>query len=186
MDLTEEVEGLAQAVAATEGASLLGVFDAWPRHITSFQIFPLRPFELEASARLIESLAVQMELDFEQAAIERLHRASGGHPLILRQLASLAVAYKSGGNGRVDVTDVDTAVSQYVSQADSALSHLWDSLTPEEQRALRMAIGAEPPLAGDPLDTLVDLGWLHQVDGRWQLFSQALERWLRAHRPAQA
>jgi hypothetical protein len=143
----------------------------------------VRPLELEESARLVNSLAAQMALAFDPAATDRLHESSGGHPFLLRQLASLAVAHKSGVNGRVEAADVDHAVTRYVSQPESGLSLFWDSLAGGEQRALRSAISAGPPPADDVSTTLVELGWLKQVDGGWQLFSQALDGWLRSHFP---
>ena len=178
---SEEVNALAQALAETEGASLLGIFDAWPQHTTLFQMLPLRPFEEQETAVMLESLAVQMELSFDPAAMKQLHLASGGHPLLLRQLASLSIAQRGGSDVTIGTTAVEKAISQYVAQPDSALSHLWDSLTEEAQQLLRSVTGAKPPPSGDLLTQMADLGWLRQEGSRWQLFSRALDRWLGAH-----
>ena len=180
---SEELGTLAQAVAEVEGGSLLGIFGARPKRVEAFRMLPVRPLEPRESAALVNSLAAQMALAFDPAATDRLHEVSGGHPLLLRQLASLAVAHEGGVDGRIAAADVDHAVTRYGAQPESVLSLLWDSLTGGEQEALRSAISAGLPPADDVLTTLVELGWLKQVDGGWRLFSQALDGWLRSHLP---
>ena len=182
---SQEILRLTQAIASTENVSLLGVFDTRPRDSALFRTSLLRLFEPATTARMIDSLAVQMALSFDPSAVERLHQASGGHPLLLRQLASLTVAQGSSSDGQIGATDVESTISQYVAQPDTELSYLWDSLTEEEQQGLRSAIGARPSRSGEQFEALIKLGWLHKVDGRWQLFSHALERWLDSHPPAQ-
>jgi photosystem II stability/assembly factor-like uncharacterized protein len=175
---TEGMQALTQAVASAEGAILLGIFDTWPWHKTSLQVLSLRPFKEATCTRMIDSLAVQMELRFDPSTVQQLHLASGGHPLILRQLASLAIAQRGGSNDQIDVLDVERAVSKYVSQPNPTLSRIWNSLSTEEQQVLLSATEAEVPLSNHVLIRLQELGWLCSVDGRWQLFSQALARWL--------
>jgi len=182
---TGEFDTLVQAIAPAADASLVGVFDAGPRHATSFQMLRLQPFEEATTAAMIDALAVQMELSVEPTAIEQLHLASGGHPLVLRQLTSLSIAQIDGSDRQVSTRDVEKAVSQYVSQPNPTLSHLWESLSREEQQMLLSATDAEVLLPNDLLMQLRDMGWLCQVDGRWQLFSQVLDRWLHTHLPRQ-
>jgi photosystem II stability/assembly factor-like uncharacterized protein len=182
---SEAVATMTRAIALTEGTSLLGVFDAWPWHTASFQMYPLRPFGQETTATMVDSLAVQMELDFDSAAVEQLHLASGGHPLVLRQLASLAITPRRDSIRPIDIADVEKAISQYVSRPNPTLSRLWVSLAEEEQRVLLSTTGTRPPPPNELTTLMTELGWLRQVDGQPQLFSQALMRWLDARRSSQ-
>lgn len=176
------LEPLAQAIAATADVSLLCVC-ARPGQSETFEPFPLPPLGLEDSAGLIHVLATQMGFEFDEVAMDQLYRASGGHPLILRQLASRSVIQKKGTSRRIQAADVEQAVEWYIAQGDSSLSDLWESLTEEEQQVVQAVIAGEPPPAGEPLRLLENLGWLRPVDGGWGLFSQALIRWLETHRP---
>jgi len=181
----EEVGALVQAVALAPDAILVGVFEGWPEPESSFHMLPLRPFREATTAAMIDSLAAQMGVGFEPVAVEQLHLASGGHPLILRQLASLTMTQGGGSDWQMSTTDVEKAVAQYVSQPNPTLSHLWNSLKDEEQQVLLAATKARLSPDNDVLTRLLEFGWLCPVDGRWRLFSQALERWLHPRLPQQ-
>jgi len=133
------------------------------------------------SAQMVYSLSGRMALEFSPEAVEDLYQASGGHPLILRQLASLSIVQKRRLDRLVTVADVQEAVAEYVGQTDSALGNLWESLTEEEQRALRAALGKAP--AADSPGRLYDLGWLRSKNGQLACFSEALTQWLTAQPP---
>jgi photosystem II stability/assembly factor-like uncharacterized protein len=184
-DLQAGVEGLeplAQAIAATPDASLVCVFSR-PARSDAFELHFLPPLERKESAGLVNALAAQMGFGFDQEATDRLHRASGGHPRLLRQLASRSVIQKRDTGSRVRVADVEQAIAWYIGRRESALSELWGSLTEEEQSIVLAAGADKTPPDGDPLGQLESLGWLRPVDGGWELFSRALSRWLETHHP---
>ena len=183
--VSEQVQTLAQAVNKVPGVSLLGIFQGWPQEAAPFNMHALHPFEPETSAMMVHALALQMGLDFDREAQEQLHRASGGHPFLLRQLASLAVTSAGDKGTMITATAVKDATSRYVSQPTSALGLMWDALTREEQQALQSIIRSQPAPPRAVLEQLLELGWLNLVDEHWQLFSQVFERWLRADGPAQ-
>jgi hypothetical protein len=187
---SEEVETLRRAIAAMDRVSLISVFDTWPRPEPPFQVVPLCPFDAETSYNLIESLGLQMEREFDPPAQESLYQASGGHPLLLRQMASLTVIQAGGERREIDAALVNEMLAQSTSELDAPLSKLfsqfWDPLTLEERLAIRSAIGGDQVPTDGLLKELIAMGWLIQRDGRWQLFSQTLDRWLHTHRPVQA
>lgn len=175
------VSRLASAIGREERVSLLMVFNTCPRRATPHSVLPLVLLDATTSAQMVYSLSGRMALEFSPEAVEDLYQASGGHPLILRQLASLSIVQKRRLDRHVTVADVREAVAEYVNQTDSALGNLWESLTEEEQRALWAALG-KAPAAGSP-GRLHDLGWLRSKDGQLACFSEALAQWLTAHPP---
>jgi photosystem II stability/assembly factor-like uncharacterized protein len=178
---TEEVQTLAQAIAETERTSLLGISEAWRRRLDFFQAFvPLLPFGAENSRNLIDVLAIQMGLEFELAAKDELQRASGGHPLILRQLASLAVTHRASDDPIISVTDVEKGIAKYIADPNASIREIWDRLSEDEQQALWSAIKGEATPTEDVLEKLSELGWLTPAEDRWGLFSEAMARWLKS------
>jgi hypothetical protein len=171
------IRKLARVLAAVEGASLVAVLDAWCELPPEFVKFLLRPLEPRESAELVSSLAEQMGIEFDPAAIDELVQASGGHPYLLRQLASLSLVQEPQGYRHVAVTHACEAISQYAAQRDGELSRLWHSLSEDERRTIHLSLVARPP-GGSMLAWLQDLGWLHRADAQWQLVSRALARWL--------
>lgn len=177
---SEEARMLERAVEQVDSISLIEILAAWPERADSGPVWPLRPFEATDSARLISSLALQMELMLDDAARDRLVRDSGGHPLILRQLASLAVGQAKGGVERITAEHVERATAQYVSRPSATLERLWNSLTKGERQVIRFVISTQSLPSGEVPERLAKLGWLMQTDGNWQLFSPVLARWLEA------
>jgi Cdc6-like AAA superfamily ATPase len=175
------VSRLASAIGREERASLLVVFNTYPRHAVPHPVLPLVLLDAATSAQMVYSLSGRMALEFSPEAVEDLYQASGGHPLILRQLASLSIVQKRSLDRLVTVADVREAVTEYVGQTDSALGNLWESLTEEEQRALWAALGKAP--AADSPGRLYDLGWLPPKNGQLACFSGALAQWLTAQPP---
>jgi len=180
---SEVLETLAQAIAATAGASLLFVIPQ-PDPVERPDMVLLKPFDRTESAQLVRSLAAQMFHEFDAQAIDRLHRASGGHPLLLRQLASSSIIRKRGTD-QVRAEDVEAAALEYVAQPDSPLRDLWESLPEKEQEAVRAALSISLAPSREILAPLERLGWLREGEGQWVLFSQALDHWLGARYPRQ-
>lgn len=175
------VSRLASAIGREERASLLVVFNTYPRHAVPHPVLPVVLLDEATSAQMVYSLSGRMALEFSPEAVKDLHQASGGHPLVLRQLASLSIVQKRRLDRQVTVADVREAVVEYVGQSDSALENLWESLTEEEQRVLWAALG-KGPAAGSP-GRLYDLGWLRSKNGQLACFSGALAQWLTAQPP---
>jgi photosystem II stability/assembly factor-like uncharacterized protein len=180
---SEVLETLAQALSATAGASLLFVIPH-PGPVERLDMVVLKPFDHAESAQLVGSLAAQMFHEFDAQAIDRLHRASGGHPLLLRQLASSSITRKRRTD-QVRAEDVEAAALEYVAQPDSPLHDLWESLAEKEQEALCAALSISLAPSREILAPLERLGWLREGEGQWVLFSEALDRWLQARYPRQ-
>jgi DNA-directed RNA polymerase specialized sigma24 family protein len=180
---SEVMEALAQAAAATEGASLLYV-GPHPGLEETPNLVVLKPFDNVGSAQLVRSLAIQMFLEFDAQAIERLHLLSGGHPLLLRQLAGMSITRKRGRDP-VRSEDVEAATAEYLTRPDSALRDLWESLAEREQETVHAALSTALAPPREILTPLERLGWLRDGEGQWTLFSEALERWLGARHPRQ-
>jgi photosystem II stability/assembly factor-like uncharacterized protein len=176
-----DMQSLVGAVASTPNVGLLAVCGPSIRDVDSFQrVHTLQPFRRETSVQMITALAIQMGLKFEEDAIERLHQTSGGHPLILRQLAHLAQTSRAGAERLVGLTHVDQAISQYPSRYDQTLKGLWDSLTEAEQEAVRLAASLRLSPTGEVAIRLAELGWLEKVNDQWRAFSSLVESWLNA------
>ena len=180
---SEVLETLAQAITATAGTSLLFVHPRPGAGETPDEVI-LKPFDRAESAQLVGSLAIQMFQEFDDQALDLLHLLSGGHPLLLRQLAGISIARKRETD-QVRAKDVEAAASDYVDWADSPLPALWESLAEEEQEAMHAALSTALAPSREILAPLERLGWLQEGEGRWTLFSQALDRWLQARYPRQ-
>jgi hypothetical protein len=172
----------AQGIAETEGASLLCVFQH-PVEVQGIDPIHLKPLEQEEGEEMIHVLAAQMGFEFEPEAAKRLHELSGGHPLILRQLASRTVLENRAAGLQIQAASVEQAAAWYLSQSHSALRDLWESLLEDEQRVVQAILAGEIPQPGRPLSLLQELGWLRAANGGWAVFSPALARWLEALLP---
>ena len=175
----ETMRALEQAIRQVEGIRMIEISNTWPQSADSIPVWPLLPFKETNCARLISSLALQMELTLDVAGV-RLARDSGGHPLILRQLASLAVGQAKGGVEPVTAEHVERAVAQYASRHVATLEKLWKSLAEGEQQIVRFVLDTQSLPLGDLPERLEKLGWLTQVSGKWQVFSPVVEQWVKA------
>jgi len=178
----ERAWALEQAIRQVEGVRMIEVSNTWPQSADSIRAWPLLPFQETDSARLISSLALQMELALDGQAKDRLVRDSGGHPLILRQLASLAVGQARGGVEPITPEHVERASAQYVSRYSVTLEQLWNSLAEGEQQIVRFVLDTQSLPSGDLPERLERLGWLVQFEGKWRVFSPIVEQWVKAQR----
>lgn len=170
------LDSLAEAIDGMEDVSLLCIFSRPGRGI--FRPFFLQPLSAKGSTGLIQVLAAQMGIEFDAEARDQLHQASGGHPRILRQLASRTILEKNGMTQKIHIADVQRAIDWYIDLPDKTLNDLWLSLTHEEQQVVAAIVAGQSPPQCESLHLLEKLGWLHRVEDRWDLFSQVVDRWV--------
>jgi len=159
----------------------------------------LPPLTLAESCTLLETIGARLGLDFDDGDLDTLDRAAGGHPFLLRQLGS-QVALMAG---RLDAASThrvlrpgewpgpplpqrvsaQTAVQVYVQRQPDAVEHLWQALSPEVRRNVRLvAAGQSPDPALEPAYTA--LGLLARDDGGSpRLRIGLLGTWLQEGRP---
>jgi hypothetical protein len=149
----------------------------------------LLPLPAQEGADLISGVAAQMNLQFTEEAVQRLHLAAGGHPQMLRQLSGLTAQLREDEERVVSVDLVEEALERYIVQPGPLLRLLWRSLSPADQQFLAQLASLEEggaveeaaefvaPVDGT-MERLVAVGWIRQEDGRPRLFSQTLARWL--------
>ena len=104
------------------------------------------PFALEDTEMMLTQIGQVMGIKFEANLLKQLHRESGGHPFISRQLASILCqkAYKEKHeNGELIRTAAATAfLSQpfkYSDLGDYFEKNIWDDLQNRKQRHLAVA-----------------------------------------------
>jgi hypothetical protein len=124
-----------------------------------------------------------MDIALAEAALQRIVAYGGGHPLLLRQLARLAVDQAERGSAPVEAAHVDQAIRLYVAQRGDVLGRIWGWFRPDERLVLRAA--TKPPvIPNELLQQLASQGWLASAEGNWRLFSPLLAAWLDAQAPA--
>jgi DNA polymerase III delta subunit len=170
-----ELTTLAAALSQVTRASMLMIFDPAPRRALPYPLFTMRPLEPSDTARLVHSLSGRMALEVDQEAEQQLAEASGGHPLILRELAGLATLARCKLDRRVTGEDVQSAEVVYLQRSESALVDLARSLAPEQRAAIQQAMTGHPSRNGE-VERLQALGWLCTRNGRLDCFSAVLSR----------
>lgn len=102
---------------------------------------PLGTLDEKNSQQLITTIGAQMGLDFTQGSLVNIHRETGGHPFLLRQLGS-AIAQQSPARAPtkfVQVTPVwvDRALSHYRLTRDYYFEDIWQWCSPNQKESLR-------------------------------------------------
>jgi photosystem II stability/assembly factor-like uncharacterized protein len=176
-------DALAQGLAVMEGVSTLETLAARPPEEAAARTIQVGLLATDVSASLVAWLAAQMDIALAEAALQRIVAYGGGHPLLLRQLARLAVDQAERGSAPVEAAHVDQAIRLYVAQRGDVLGRIWGWFRPDERLVLRAA--TKPPvIPNELLLQLVNQGWLAPAEGNWRLFSPLLAAWLDAQAPA--
>lgn len=158
-------------------------------------------------AEVGELVGASADVRWKPAAVDRLHRLTGGHARLTQAMARLVWSRCVGGEGRVTVARVEAAVVELLKVEDVLLEGLWTGLPP----AARVVVGAlswhddEVPetsalpamlqaagvvavthaLAHDSLRALQRQGLLdaRRVESRLVMPMELLRLWVRARRP---
>ena len=157
---------------------------------------PLTPAE---SYTLLKTIGARLWLDFDDDDLDALDRAAGGHPFLLRQLGS-QVARMAGRPNEASTRQVlrpgewpdpllserfpaETAIQAYLQRQPHALVRLWQALSPEARRNLRLLAARQfPDPALEPAYTALGL-LARDESGTLRLRIGLLGRWLREGRP---
>lgn len=101
---------------------------------------PLGTLDANESARMLETLGARMGLTFDPAAVDEIYRRTGGHPLLLRQLSSLAVQpvlpLSPEETRRVLPAWIEDALPIYERLCDRHFDALWQWLLPETRDSI--------------------------------------------------
>lgn len=91
-----------------------------------FRLRYLKPLQLSESIELLTKIGRRMGLEWEPAAAERVHRAVGGHPALLRAFGSLMHRKrpKDTFGFRITVLDVESAFDEFLIAEAPLLSQL--------------------------------------------------------------
>jgi hypothetical protein len=138
---------------------------------------------------------VRLGLDFAEQDLVTLDTAAGGHPFLLRQLGShvarmadrpdLALAARVFQPGEwpepptVKRFPAEVAIETYLQQRPNTLAYIWNALSPEARRHVRLLAAAQridPDL--EPVYTSLGL-LLRDENGIPRLRIGVLDRWLR-------
>jgi hypothetical protein len=166
-----------------------------------FAEIPLGPLEPRDACNMVVSIGGQMGVDYEEAALELLVQAGGGHPFLTRQLCSQAV-WDLERPGVVDAVRAAQAIEDYLRQPRNYLAEsLWgvdSGGPPQADAALLRSLAAAQPQPADrlilpslppkeqrarylALDHLRDQSLIRRCDDGWELAIPLYRRWLRRY-----
>lgn len=104
----------------------------------------LPPLSEQEDNDMIVSIGKQMGLQWEKSAQETVHRASGGHPFISREICSLAAMAEPKSSAITNDTVVE-AVDTWLSDPACMVEQIWsDRLSEGEQQVLVSLTQAQP------------------------------------------
>jgi hypothetical protein len=125
----------------------------------------------EDAEEMIESIGLQMGMQYEPAALRLLAQAGGGQPFVTRQICSQVVRdVIDRAPATIDVAQARLGIERFVYMPESYLTELWRVRLDDAQRAvlLRLAQSADPVPRADLLpaeqrqDALATLGALEE------------------------
>lgn len=175
-----------RVVAATQTRLAVGLVGIWSDPAEGDQVqdrlWLLRPFDQPESQVMVESMASQASINLGEGVLPELHRQSGGHPLLLRQLFGLAMSrlHASEEPGQLLAPGhVNGAVADHVATSQ-LYSHWWRDWSPAQQRvvfSLASGAGLEPDqqVAATSLERI---GWLIAEEQSYRIAAGALQQWL--------
>lgn len=112
--------------------------------------FFLPPFSFEENREMIVNIGSQMGIRWGHPALEAVHKASGGHPFISREICSLAVQ-QSGRAEPITTEHVASGVDKWLTMPNNYAQQVWASRLSDLERTLLMRLAAEQPLKVDEL-----------------------------------
>ncbi|MFH8870210.1 protein kinase domain-containing protein [Streptomyces griseus] len=91
-----------------------------------FKVQYLHPLAKDEVSTLLVTLGHKMGLGWEQAALERLASATGGHPALVRSLASIIHSARPDGDTKFIVAQMDVAhaIERFLVERSSLLSQI--------------------------------------------------------------
>jgi hypothetical protein len=162
-----------------------------------FNIFAnvvLRPFPLTDSASLVDGYLSSLEEPFLPEEREFILRLGGGQPFFLQIAGHYLVDAKTRGLREIPL--YERVVADFDQQADPHFNYLWSHCTESEKITLLgiLALGQEKskkksgtyaerlqkmnPRAHLDVTALAKRGLIVETEGKYQLFSPSLERWV--------
>lgn len=165
----------------------------------SFQEIFLGPFSKEENDEMVTGIGAPMGVDYEPDALEHLYLESGGHPLIARQMCSLAVAQASSRPYTFRLDDVSSAAKEYLHNPGTVIyveRELWGSIYNQAEAEVLMELAKRQPQTATELiparlsksEQLARRRALANLNERWLLKSDAsgyfipydcFRRWIR-------
>ncbi|MUG91718.1 tetratricopeptide repeat protein [Scytonema sp. UIC 10036] len=133
--LLQENDGLALLVTGLDPAinrvSRLGHEKQQNPFFQLLQEEYLPPLLPDDCIQMVRNIGGQIDLSYDDRATELVAQASGGHPLIARQLCSLAYRQRNRQPGPVSVVTIEESIHRYIYdlQYAAVLKELWDEVT---------------------------------------------------------